>query len=94
MKAKQCIRRIYSLADASYRDELCAKMLGDVIPAESFAAGANEIRGFLNHNMQTETSNGWPRKDSDQKASWEHSDVKDVSFYFTYKLFEKINNGD
>jgi hypothetical protein len=74
--------------------ELRAKMLGDAIPAESFAAGANEISGFLNHNMQTETPNGWPRKDSDQKASWEHSDVKDVSFYFTYKLFEKINNGD
>lgn len=75
-------------------EELRAKMLGDAIPAESYAAGANAISGFVNHNMQTGTQNGWPKKNSEQKAIWEHSDIKNVAFYFTYKLFEKINNGD
>jgi hypothetical protein len=75
-------------------EELRAKILGDAIPAESYAAGANAISGFVNHNMQTETQNGWPKKNSEQKAIWEHSDIKNVAFYFTYKLFEKINNGD
>ena len=58
---------LFTIADASYRDELRAKMLGDAIPAESFAVGANEIRGFVNHNMQTGTPNGWPMVDSDEK---------------------------
>ena len=75
-------------------EELRAKMLGDAIPAESYAAGANAISGFVNYNMQTGTQNGWPKKNSEQKAIWEHSDIKNVAFYFTYKLFEKINNGD
>ena len=86
---------LFTIADASYRDELRAKMLGDAIPAESFAAGANEISGFLNHNMQTETPNGWPEQ-RERKTStgvirqWLHSDVKDISFYYVYQLFEKI----
>ena len=85
---------LFTIADASYRNELRAKFLADAIPATSFAAGANEISGFLNHNMQTETPNGWPRRDSDQKAIWEHSDIKNAAFYFTFKLFEKIKDGD
>ena len=62
---------LFTIADASYRDELRAKMLGDAIPAESFAAGANEIRGFLNHNMQTETSNGMGNDHMDVHGSME-----------------------
>ena len=73
--------------------ELRAKMLGDAIPAESFAAGANEISGFLNYNMQSGTPNGWPRVDSDDNAIWQHSDIKNVAFYFTFELFKKINEG-
>ena len=81
--------------DASYREELRAKFLGDAIPATSFAAGANFTGGGLkNHNMQTGTLNGWPRVDSDENAIWEHSDIKNVAFYFTFKLFEKIKDGD
>ena len=63
---------LFTIADASYRDELRAKMLGDAIPAESFAAGANETAGVKdNHNMQTGTPNGWPMVDSDENAIWE-----------------------
>jgi hypothetical protein len=71
--------------------ELCAKMLGDAIPAESFAAGANHTRGVKdNHNMQTDMSNGWPKRENE----WLHSDIKNVSFYYVHKLFNYILQGD
>ena len=72
---------------------LRAKMLGDAIPAESFAAGANAIVGFEeNYNFQSarEIPNGWPRTSND----WRHSDLKDVSYYYVWKLFEKIVGGE
>ena len=65
----------------------------EAIPAESFAAGANPIGGVSgNYNYQNEngTPNGWPRKD----GAWRHSDIKDVSYYYVWKLFEKIKKGE
>ena len=86
---------LFTIVDASYRYELRAKFLADAIPATSFAAGANDAgAGLKSYNMQTSIYNGWPRVGSDENAIWGHSDVKDVSFYFTHKLLEKINNGD
>ena len=61
--------------------QLRAKMLGDAIPAEGFAAGRNETSGVSgNYNYQNEDGipNGWPRKD----GAWRHSDIKGVSYYF------------
>lgn len=79
----------------SATQNLRAKMLGDAIPAESFAAGANETDGvFQNYNMQSETPNGWPRKNDTEEPQWHHSDIKNISFYFTYKLFEKMKRGE
>lgn len=74
---------VLDFADAALR----AKMLGDAIPAESFAAGRNETRGVSgNYDMQSELPNGWPRPDGD----WQHSDVKNVSYYYVHKLFERL----
>ena len=74
---------VLAFADA----ELRAKMLGDAIPAESFAAGRNPTDGVSeNYNMQSELPNGWPRSGND----WQHSDIKNVSYYYVYKLFEKL----
>ena len=71
---------------------LRAKMLGDAIPAESFAAGRNMIGGVSgNYNYQSATPNGWPRKSGDV-AVWEHSDIKNVAYYYVHVLFEKIKN--
>ena len=70
---------------------LRAKMLGDAIPAESFAAGRNETSGVSgNYNCQSATPNGWPSN----RDGWFHSDLKDVAFWYTYKLFEKIVKGE
>ena len=68
---------------------LQAKMLGDAIPAESFAAGANPTTGIsanFNFQGQNTTPNGWPRATN----VWRHSDLKDVAYFYVWKLFEKI----
>ena len=72
---------------------LRAKMLGDAIPAESFAAGRNMIGGVSgNYNYQNEdgTPNGWPSN----RDGWFHSDLKDVAYWYTYKLFVKFIKGE
>ena len=69
------------------------KVLGDGIPATSFAAGRNETSGVSgNYNYQNEdgTPNGWPRTTGD----WRHSDLKDVAYFYVCKLFEKIRRGE
>ena len=87
---------LFTIADASYREELRAKFLADAIPATSFAAGANFTGGLKdNYNMQTETPNGWPEDRCENEGDkiiqyWHHSDIKNVSYYYVYKLFEKI----
>ena len=67
------------------------KVLGDGIPALSFAAGRNEISRFGdggNYNYQGVgiIPNGWPRTNGD----WRHSDLKNVAYFYVWKLFEKI----
>ena len=82
---------LFTIADASYRDELRAKFLADAIPATSFAAGANHLAGVKdNHNMQNDMSNEWPR----DKNEWLHSDIKDVSYYFCNEIFMYILQGE
>ena len=78
---------VLDFVDANLR----AKMLGDAIPAESFAAGANQTGGgVLNYNMQIDTPNGWPR----EEFEWLHSDLKDVSYFYVHKLFIYFLKGD
>ncbi len=80
-----------AFSDAALR----AKMLGDAIPAESFAAGRNETRGVSdNINLQDCASENWPRHDDEKDIDvWHHSDIKNVAFPFTFRLFKKIVNG-
>ncbi len=79
-----------------------ARFLADAIPAESRAAGANAFRKqvpIANIQMDKDFRNGgcksnvdkWPRKD-DNKKIWEHSDFKNVAYYFVFKLFDKFMN--
>ena len=75
--------------------QLRAKMLGDAIPAESFAAGRNMISGVSgNYNYQGQQIDGWPRKDRRGNSLWYHSDIKDVSFFFTYPFFIRVVKGN
>jgi hypothetical protein len=71
------------------------KVMSDAIPATSFASGANDMgRGLKSYNMHDYMVTSWPRKDSDGKSVWYHSDIKDVAYYFTHGLFEKVMNGE
>jgi hypothetical protein len=70
--------------------ELRAKMLGDAIPAESFAAGANYTGGIRdNYNMHDYIKPNWPRKENN-KNIWLHSDIKNIAYYFLYPLFDNF----
>ncbi len=76
--------------DGRVDDILRARMLGDAIPAESFATGANALHDrarIVNYNMATYRQNGSPRLSS---ARWKHSDIKNVAFYYVYSVFEEF----
>ena len=77
--ARMHITNTLNVVDASLR----AKMLGDAIPAESFAAGRNELTGFENYNYQ--------RSDQvDPLGDWRHSDIKDRPFRYVSDFFKHI----
>ena len=67
-------------------EELRAKMLGDAIPAESFAAGANALRWFGNYEYMRNADHGWPTKD----RKWRHSDIKNVDYRYVQDFFRHI----
>ena len=87
----------------SGREWLRARFLSDAIPATSRAAGASGFDdGILAGNIQMDSGgrNGcmsnvdkWPKKDKRKQPIWEHSDFKQVAYYFVYKLFDKFVNG-
>ena len=80
--------------DLTHRDWLRARFLADAIPAESGAAGANAlgVSGITDVRLDADcmaNADKWPRND-DGVLSWEHSDFKNVAYFFVYKLFDKL----
>ena len=83
----------FAVNDSKEQYLLRAKLLADAIPALSYSAGANETGGMIKDNvdyMKKCEADGWPRKNK----AWHHSDLKNVAYYFTYKLYEKISNDE
>ena len=71
--------------------EVRDRILADGIPAQTFAAGANAISGVSgNCNMDSLRNDRWPSN----RDGWFHSDLKNVAFWYTYKLFQKIVKGE
>ena len=65
------------------------KVLGDGIPATSFAAGSNPIGncGIQNyHYWNGKRPNGWP----DEDGRWRHSDIIKMSYFYVYDFFDKL----
>jgi hypothetical protein len=91
---------LYFVADASERYALRARFLGDAIPAESFAAGANEIKarsGIAYISLMDSCMSNvdwWPRRNAQQQNVWHHSDWKNLAYYFVYKMFDKITENN
>ena len=73
-------------------------LLAEMIPAISFAAGANplgtiDLHGGVNLDMNnTLYKNGWPvaRHDLDQANPVKHGDFKAVAYVYVYKVFDDI----
>ena len=64
-------------------------LLAEMIPAQSTAAGSNPINSFIGRNIDmNEMKNGWPAQRDDFR--WRHSDIREVSFSFTFPVFEEI----
>jgi hypothetical protein len=81
---------------AALRNELLAKG----IPALSGATGTmsvsitddsgNAIPGRNQDMNSVARPNGWPRLHAVYEDRWLHSDLKDVAFFYTFKLFENL----
>ena len=60
------------------------------------AAGANHINAFgANGNVRLDAdcmanADKWPRTNRNGNRIWEHSDFKNVAYFFVYKLFDRI----
>ena len=60
------------------------------------AAGANHISAFgANGNVRLDAdcianADKWPRTNRNGNRIWEHSDFKNVAYFFVYKLFDKL----
>jgi hypothetical protein len=76
------------------RWQVRAQLLGDGIPALSFATGANKTTGLgRGESDMMSLESGWPQerlKDRTTLNHWLHSDVKNVAFPFVHNLFEDI----
>jgi len=89
------------IAQGSYFPTV-AKLLGEAIPALSYAVGRNDIISLDGTNQKNNfdlnapfTSggnggfeSGWPA--SRPNSNWRHSDFQDVAYAYTYSLFDNI----
>jgi len=81
-----------------------AKVLGDAIPALSFAAGRNPVLGFEDRNVDlmtmTNDDEAWPQArlsdptkvTPEGKGRWLHGDAKDVAYRYNYLLWKNWVN--
>jgi pimeloyl-ACP methyl ester carboxylesterase len=88
---------LYHNSGSSYAFEYQPKLLAQMIPALSLPVGANEVTKFgstRNFNMDTVGDdgfkNGWGRSGSDYGQRWLHSDIRDMSYFYVYKVFDKF----
>lgn len=76
------------------------KVMGDGIPAKSFAAGRNRIENGVSNNIDYTDFRAnigqWPRYEQTSGVAtplWQHSDLKKLSYFFVYPLFDRLVSG-
>ena len=76
------------------------KVMGDGIPAKSFAAGRNRIVNGVSNNIDYTDFRAnigqWPRYEQTSGVAtplWQHSDLKKLSYFFVYPLFDRLVSG-
>jgi len=73
------------------------KVMGDGIPATSFAAGRNPIVNVLDGNIELSPDglSYWPSERIVQRRrQWHHSDICNVAFFYVNFIFHKIVAGE
>jgi len=77
------------------------KWLAEAFPALTGAAGGPEgtqldnlnLGAFKAVDMQATLTNGWPQERIDREIEgWRHSDIREVSYLYTYPLFDVFFN--
>ncbi len=91
-----------AVAAAQVADVL-PRILADGIPATTFAAGANEIGGVSGnvsfHGLMSNEA-VWPKgrqedvEGGGKRNVWQHSDIKNLAYFYVYRLFELIVESD
>ena len=95
---------LFTIDDENKRYALRARFLGDAIPAESFAMGANMVdkrnSGIDNLSMMEKcmaNEKAWPderlikgKNGQPDVLKWYHSDWKQLAYCFVHKLFRQI----
>lgn len=95
---------LFSVADTAATPQLRA--LADAIPAESHAAGANafEVRAnIINKRLDLDLVSNtglWPEEQTKKVKDgtgneitvyqWKHSDLKNLAYFYVYKLFDVL----
>jgi hypothetical protein len=71
-----------------------AEVLAEGIPALSRAMGRNALIGFGNGGLDmNDNRNGWPQSRQDGESTrdrWLHSDLKNIAYQFTYRVFDDV----
>lgn len=88
------VNSLYGTTGISNRDRL----LSEMIPAESLGVGGNAVEALSlispesNFNMHTQGKNGgyWAVDRSDSR--WRHSDIREVGYPYTKKVFDRLVN--
>jgi hypothetical protein len=73
--------------------EEVSRLLAASIPAISYPAGSTaigELGEGKNFDMHNTFKNGWPTSRAATNNNWRHSDVREVSYLFIYKLYDKF----
>ncbi|HEY5747343.1 MAG TPA: hypothetical protein VIU12_14795, partial [Chryseolinea sp.] len=71
-------------------------LLAEMVPALSFATGANALANFETGNfnvMDYKNGGSWPNErlqDGTKGNNWLHSDVKDIAYIYVYPLYSKF----
>jgi hypothetical protein len=73
-----------------------ARILGDGIPATSFAAGANQLdnrAGIVQRDYHLYAAVDWPRAPQNENVQWRHSDIKKVAFRYLHNFAPSSHGG-
>ena len=80
--------------DAPEEDVFLA--LAKHVPALSSPVGGNAIGKLVNNIDMNDSDdgvprpNGWGRRPIGGEQPWQHSDMKDVAYYFVYRLYDQL----